>query len=319
MKTLAAAGALAAVLMASTGSRAGVISVDVPTLGVNGNINGFAIFPPDNPWNTPVDKEPVDPMSDAIIARIGADKPLIPEFGSNRHGAPFGIPYVVVDQTQLRIPTAFDNVDQSDGGQYPIPIDAPIETTDGKSRRRLIVLALDEHKLYEVSEAYREMEGWHGQTGAIFDLTSNELRPAGWESADEAGLPIFPGLARYDDDHHNDIDHALRFTVGLTRAAYMPPARHFVGRKKDEDLPPMGMRVRLKASVDISKFPPESRAILSALKKYGMILADTGDDWGLSGTADKRWDDQDLAALGQVKGSDFEVVEMQGLVEKDKK
>jgi len=255
-------------------------------------------------------------MSDAIIKRIGADKPLTPEFGANRHGGPFGMPYVVVDDNQVRMPMVFDDVDHSDGGSYPIPVGAPIEINDDTNRRRVIIIDRGERCLYELTDAYRETNGWSGGIGAKFDLMSNEGRPDGWPSADAAGLPIFPGLVRYDEVHRRSIDHALRFTVPQSRLAYLPPARHSGGRKKDKDLPPMGMRVRLKADFDISKFPPESRVILAALKKYGMIVADEGDAWGLSGTADSRWDDMDLGALSQVTGSDFEVVEMQGMVVK---
>jgi len=316
MRILLAAAITATMVLTSSSTRGGVTAVDIPTLGVNGDLNGMQIFPPDNPWNTPVDKQPVDPMSSAIIAKIGPDKPLIPEFGASRHGGPHGFPYVVVGIAQRRIPTYFDNDVQSDTGSYPIPNDAPVEIQERKNARRMILLSREERRLYEISYAYSESNGWKGNVGAIFDLMSNQLRPDGWASADDAGLPIFPGLVRFDEVHHGAIDHALRFTVSSTRAAYVPPARHWTSRKKDKDLPPMGMRVRLKAGFDISKFPPEARVILKALKTYGMMVGDNGDDWGLSGTADSRWNDMALSTLSQVKGSDFEVVETKGMVAK---
>ena len=303
-------------LLAATSTQAGVTAVDVPDLGVNASMNGLQVFPADNPWNTPVDKSAVDPMSDAIIARIGKDKALAPEFGARRDGGPSGFPYLVVGSSTATVPTLFDDKDHSDQGPYPLPPGTPVELRGGKNRRRVIVVSRDERRIYELVQAYREGNGWHANNGAIFDMMSNELRPEGWVSADAAGLPVFPGLVRFDEVSKGAIKHALRFEVGSTRKAFVPPARHWVGRRKDKDLPPMGMRVRLKASFDISKFPPEARVILKALKTYGMIVADTGQDWGLSGTADSRWNDTALSTLGQVKGSDFEVVEMSGLVVK---
>lgn len=291
--------------------------MDVPALGVNGDLNGFPVLPHDNPWNTRVDKLPVDPQSDAIIRRMGADKPLVAGFGANLRGGPFGMPYIVVGLAQQRLQTVFDDSNHSDGGWYPVPLNAPIEIAAyGTGGRHVIVLDRDERRLYELSNAYRESDGWHADTGAIFDLTSDEPRPDGWPSADEAGLPIFPGLVRFDEVHRGRIDHALRFTADSTRKAYVFPARHCASHRKDKDLPPMGMRVRLKQDFDVSHFPPEARVILTALKKYGMILADNGAAWSVSGAADSRWDDVALATLQQVKGSDFEVVQMNGVVVK---
>jgi hypothetical protein len=289
---------------------------ELPDLGVNADLHGKPVFPKDNPWNQRVDKSPVDPMSDLIIARMGVSLPLQVDFGSNRGGTPFGLAYVIVPDSQPKVPVYFDNTQQSDSGPYPIPLDAPIEGGQSATgERHVLVIDRDDWRLYEVDKAYLESGGWSGHCGATFDLLSDELRPEGWEAADESGLPIFPGLVRYDEaGTRGEIDHALRFTVRQTRAAYVPPARRSESKKKDEALPPMGMRLRLKASFDVTHFPPEAKAILVALKKYGMILGDNGDDFALSGTADDRWNDLALATLSQVTAGDFEVVQMDGLV-----
>jgi len=309
-------------LFVSSGCVLGIPHNPIPDLGMDADMNGKLVFPADNPWNKPVDKLPVDPQSDAIIAKIGLDKPLHPDFGGIHH-AGAGMPYVVVRGGRVGIPDVFEDADHSDPGPYPVPLDCPIEGgQDGKGSRHIIVVDRDDWKLYEMSAAYRESDGWAAHAGAIFDLTSNEMRPEGWPSADAAGLPIFPGLVRYDEVfQHGHINHALRFTVRHTRHACIPPARHYTSHKNDKNLPPMGMRVRLKADFDISHFPAQARVILTALKKYGMIVADEGSDWYLSGTADPRWDDAALDTLEHVKGSDFEVVQMDGIitdVEKDK-
>ena len=276
------------------------------------SLEGIAIFPPDNPWNTRVDGEPVDPDSDAIIASIGLDTPLHADFGADWNGGPFGIPYVVVGGDQPRVPVRFEYADESDPGPYPIPPDAPIEggaASDGD--RHVLVVDRDARRLYELFAAYPDGDGWRAGSGAIFDLTSNALRPAGWTSADAAGLPILPGLARYDEAASAEgIRHALRFTARRTRRAYVSPARHFASSSTDPALPPMGMRVRLKANVDISTYPAEVRVILTALKKYGMFLADNGSGMFISGSPDARWSDDDLRALARITGRDLEVVRM---------
>jgi hypothetical protein len=285
-------------------------------LGPNASLGGKRVFPADNPWNQDISKAPVDPNSDRLIASIGANKPLHPDFGTVYQGAPNGIPYVVVPGTQPKVPVRFEYADESDPGPYPIPPDAPIEGGPrSKGDRHVIVIDRDHWKLYELFSAYRQGNGWKAGSGAIFDLNSNKLRPAGWTSADAAGLPIFPGLVRYDEVvEQKAIPHALRFTVARSRRAYVYPARHFASRRTDPDLPPMGMRVRLKADYDISGFPPECQVILTALKKYGMFVADNGGDWFLSGAPDPRWNDDNLHALKKVKGRDFEVVQMGKLV-----
>jgi hypothetical protein len=281
-------------------------------LGAGASLGGRRPFPGDNPWNQDVSNLPVDPNSALLIRSIGLDRPLHPDFGADYLGRPFGIPYVVVPGTQPRVPVRFGYADQSDPGPYPIPPDAPIEGgPSGDGDRHILVIDRDNWKLYELYAAYPEGRGWHAGSGAIFDLNSDALRPAGWTSADAAGLPILPGLVRYDEVvEQGAIRHALRFTCRRTRCAYISPARHFASRLTDPALPPMGMRVRLRASYDISGFPLVARVILEVLQRHGMFLADNGSDWFLSGAPDPRWDDEDLATLRRVKGRDFEVVRM---------
>jgi hypothetical protein len=296
----------------------GPLARESPNLGVGADLRGMRFFPADNPWNQDISGAPTDPNSDALIASIGLDKPLHPDFGTVYNGAPSGIPYVVVSGTQPRVPVRFEYPDESDPGPYPVPLNAPIEGgPTSKGDRHVLVLDRDNAKLYELFSSYREGKGWRAGSGAIFDLKSNKLRPAGWTSSDAAGLPILPGLVRYDEvNGQKAIQHALRFTVVHSRRAYVPPATHFASSHTDVNLPPMGMRVRLKASYDISGFPPSAQVILTALKKYGMIVADNGSDWYVSGAPDPRWSDEDLATLKRVKGSDFEVVKMENIVTK---
>lgn len=287
-------------------------------LGVGTSLQGRRIFPADNPWNKDISREAVDPNSDKLIASIGLDKPLHPDFGTVWEGAPNGIPYVVVAGTQPRVPIKFQYADESDPGPYPIPPDAPIEGgPNGKGDRHIIVLDRDNWKLYELFDAHPVGNGWRAGSGAIFDLNSNKLRPAGWTSADAAGLPILPGLVRFDEVvQQKRITHALRFTCKKTRRAYVAPARHFASKHQDPNLPPMGMRVRLKRSFDISKFPPEAQVILTALKQYGMFVADNGSDWFLSGAPNPQWNEEALRTLKRVKGRNFEVVKMGTIVTK---
>jgi hypothetical protein len=286
-------------------------SPGVPALGIGASLNGKRPFPDDNPWNQRVDDAQVDPNSDALIASIGVDGHLHPDFGADWDGGPFGIPYVVVDGSTPSVPVSFDYDDESDPGPYPIPDGAPVEGgNDSDGDRHVIVINRDTWTLYELFAAYPDGDGWTAGSGAIFDLSSNALRPAGWTSADAAGLPIFPGLVRYDEVvEQGEIRHALRFTVQHTRRAYVAPARHWASSSTDPDLPPMGMRVRLKASYDISGFPPQARVVLQALKTYGMFVADNGSNWFLSGAPDARWDDEQLNTLKSVPGSAFEVVQ----------
>ena len=284
----------------------------IPSLGPNASLNGKRVLPPDNPWNTPIDKEPVDPRSDLLISAIGKYKNIHPDFGADYEGGPYGIPYIIISGAKTpKVPVSFEYADESDPGPYPIPFDAPIEGGyDAEGDRHVIVIDRDTWKLYELFKAYPKGTSWDAISGAVFDLNSNKYRPAGWTSADAAGLPIFPGLVRYDEVMvQKNIPHALRFTVAGTRRGYVHPARHHAGRV-DPSRPPMGMRVRLKADYDISGFPPSAQVIIRCMKKYGMILADNGSDWFISGAPDPRWPDDEINTLKQIKGSDLEVVKM---------
>jgi len=280
-------------------------------LGAGASLGGRKLFPASNPWNTRVDEAAIDPNSDALIASISGN--LHADFGANLDGKPFGIPYIVVKGSQKKVKVAFDYADESDRGKYPIPKNAPIEGGSKSSGdRHVIVVDRDRWKLYELYDA-RPVKGgksWTAGSGAVFNLKSNRLRPAGWTSADAAGLPILPGLVRYDEVKAGRITHALRFTVARTQRAYVAPARHYASNSTDPNLPPMGMRVRLKAEFDISGFPKQARVILQAMKTYGMLVADNGSNWFVSGAPDKRWNDAALNTLKQVPGSAFEVVRM---------
>jgi len=291
----------------------------LPDLGINTSFKGRRFFPDDNPWNQDVSKSPVDPNSENLIASIGLERNLHPDFGSFWDGKPMGFYYVVVGGNQPRVPVKFEYPDESDPGPYPIPLDAPIEggpTAPADSDRHILVVDRDNWRLYETFSTFREGQGFKAGSGAIFDLNSNKLRPAGWTSADAAGLPILPGLVRYDECVElGEIRHALRFTCRKTRRGYVPPATHWASRSKDKNLPPMGMRVRLKADFDISRFSGPVKVILTCLKKYGMILADNGSDWFISGAQHPKWDIEVLSAIKRVKGKAFEVVRMDGLVE----
>ena len=252
----------------------------------------------------------VDPLSSAIIASIGSSTKLHMDFGANWNGGPFGIPYIVVPGTQAMFKVTFDYASESDPGPYPIPSNAPIEGGAGSTGdRHVIVVQPSTGKLYELYDAHLLPDGtWHAGSGAIFDLTTGADRPAGWTSADAAGLPILPGLVRYDEVASGVINHAIRFTVVTTRKAYVYPARHYASSNTATSSPPMGTRVRLRADFDISGYPQQARVILQAMKTYGMIVADNGSNWYVSGTADARWNDDQLNTLKNVPGSAFDVV-----------
>ncbi len=292
------------------------------SLGIGASLNGAIPFPASNPWNTDITSAPVDPNSANLIASIGATTGLRGDFGSGQwNGGPIGIPYMVVDNSQAPATinfTAYGN--ESDPGPYPIPSTAPVEGgLSGTGDRHVIVINRDSNRLYELYVAYAQSGNrWNADSGAVFDLSSNNVRPGGqpgWTSADAAGLPIFPGLVRYDEAASGVIRHALRFTVQTSRRAYVPPATHFASSNTSVNLPPMGMRVRLKASYVIpSNFSTEVKAILQAMKTYGMFVADNGSNWFVSGAPDERWNNSVLnSQLGSVKGSNFEVIRMDGL------
>ena len=267
------------------------------------------VFPKSNPWNQRVDSLPVAADSTQIVDSIGAGTGLHADFGSGLwEGAPIGIPITVVGRRQPKRRVSFEDADESDRGPYPIPRNVKIE--GGRSStgdRHALIVDRSSCRLYELYALYPKGRGWRAGSGAIWSLRSNKLRPAGWTSADAAGLPIFPGLARYDEVKRGVIDHALRFTVQRTRRAYVFPARHYASDSNDPSLPPMGLRLRLKASFDVSAFPRQARIVLLALKRYGMLVADNGSSWYITGAPDPRWSNDQLHTLGRVKGSDFEV------------
>jgi len=294
-------------LLALVAGLAGSAAIAAPLPGA-GNC---AVFPPDNPWNRRVDDLPVAANSTAVIASIGPGKTMHADFGSGLwEGGPIGIPITTVSSAQKRSAVSFEYADESDRGPYPIPAGVKIEggpQADGD--RHALIVDRNRCRLYELFALRRQGGRWTAGSGAIWDLRSNRLRPSGWTSADAAGLPILPGLARYDEVARGRIDHALRFTVSRTRRAYVWPARHFASSEADASLPPMGLRLRLKRSYDISRFPRQSRVVLQALKEYGMVVADNGSDWYVSGAPDPRWSNDDLHSLHTVPGSAFEVVD----------
>lgn len=276
------------------------------------------VLPANNVWNTPIDTLPVDAHSSAYINTIGAARTLHPDFGSGLwEGGPIGIPYNVVPGSQPKVAITFDYGDESDAGPYPIPENPAIEGgKDSTGDRHILVVDKDNCVLYETWSTYPEAGGgWSAGSGAVFDLLSNELRPNGWTSADAAGLPVLPGLVRYDEAASGEIRHAIRFTVPQTRKAFVWPARHYASSLTGSSYPPMGQRFRLKASFDVSTFSTEVQVILRAMKKYGLILADNGSAWYISGVPDERWDNDTLVSeFGRIKGSDFEAVDVSSLM-----
>jgi hypothetical protein len=265
------------------------------------------VFPASSPWNQRVDSLPVATGSDTIVASVGLEDHVHADFGSGLwEGNRIGIPVTVVGKNTPRTRVAFEYADESDRGPYPIPSNVKIE---GGSDRHAILVDRDACKLYELFALQRAGNRWRAGSGAIWSLLSNKLRPRGWTSADAAGLPILPGLARYDEVKRGRIDHALRFTVSQTRRAYVWPARHFASSATSPSLPPMGLRLRLKKSYRISSFPRQARIVLLALKEYGMLVADNGSDWYISGAPDPRWSNEQLHTLHRVPGAAFEVVD----------
>jgi hypothetical protein len=270
------------------------------------------VFPADNIWNMPVDTLRVDGRSNTYVNTIGATATMHPDFGEGEwDGGPIGIPYMVVPGSQPKFNVSFQYDDESDAGPYPIPPDPLIEGgPDSAGDRHILMLDEDNCLLYELFYAWQDEDDgtWSAGSGAIFDLSSNALRPDTWTSADAAGLPILPGLVRYEEVAAGEITHALRFTAPQTRSSYVWPARHEASDLTGSQYPPMGQRFRLKASFDITPFSPEVQVILRALKKYGMILADNGSAWYLSGVPSEQWDNDDLHYLHNIPGSSFEAV-----------
>ncbi len=264
------------------------------------------VFPASNPLNQDISHAPVDPNSAKYIASIGAGLHLHADFGTPPS---YGIPYVVVGPRQHKVPVHFEYAEESDPGPYPIPPNAPVEGAGEEGDRHVLVLQEGTCKLYELYAASRDGSGWKAGSGAVFNLRSNALRPEGWTSADAAGLPIFPLLARYQEVKAGQIDHALRVTVAQTQRGYIHPATHLASSSPDPDLPPMGLRLRLKASFPLSSYRGQALVILRALKRYGLIVADNGSSWYITGAPSPHWNDEDLDQLKRVPGSAFEAVE----------
>jgi hypothetical protein len=305
--SLGAAAALAAAVLA-----AGQLASGHPLASAR----RCPVFPKSNQWNLPVDKLPLAGNSGALVRSIGIDRPVHADFGSgNYNGGPIGIPYITVSGRAHKTRVSFDYSDESDKGPYPIPKNVPIEGgRNASGDRHAIIVDRSRCRLYELYALQPTSGGgWHAGSGAIWNLRSNRLRPRDWTSADAAGLPILPGLARYDEVRRGSIDHALRFTVPDTRKAFVYPARHFASSDTDPNLPAMGQRFRLKASFDTSGFPKQARIVLKALKRYGMIVADNGSSWFISGAPARGWNNDDLHTLGKVTGSDFEAVDTSSL------
>jgi hypothetical protein len=308
-------GAVLAAIVASL-SVTGPVTARTPS-GAVLEPGGCPVFPANNPWNQPVAGLPVAKDSARMIAAIGLGDPVHPDFGSGLYdGEPIGIPYAVVSNKTRKVPVKFTYADQSDGHLYPLPANVPIEGgSHSTGDRHVIVVNRSTCVDYELYAAYPRDGGhrWTAGSGAIFNLRSNHLRPAGWTSADAAGLPILAGLARYYEVAAGRIDHALRFTAPCTSAAYVYPARHEAASCGSGTYPPMGLRVRLKASVDISHLPRQARIVAQALKTYGAILADNGSPWYISGAPNRGWNNSDLHELDGLNGRDFQVVDTSAL------
>jgi len=278
------------------------------------------IFPASNAWNQRVDRLPVAADSAQLIASIGLDAPVHADFGSGKwDGGPIGIPFDVVSKKTHRSHVSFEYADESNRVPYPIPRHVHIEGGQhATGDRHALLVDKSNCRLYELYDLRHTSRGWTAGSGATWSLRSNHLRPAGWTSADAAGLPIFAGLARWDEVKRGVIDHALRFTASETRRAYVYPARHYASSSNDPSLPPMGLRVRLKANVSIASFPAQARVVLRALQRYGMILADNGSPWYISGAPNPHWSNDQLHTLGRLTGADFEVVDTSSLPEPGK-
>lgn len=274
-------------------------------------------FPADNVWRAPVAGLPVHRSSAAYVASIGADRPVHADFGSGTwDGGPIGIPVTTVARGQAGVKVSFEYAGESDRVAYPIPAGARIEGGPGADGDRHVILYDPSAcRVYELYRAFPGAKGtWRAGSGAVFDLRTNRLRPAGWTSADAAGLSIFAGLVRYDEVAAGHVDHAIRVTVPRTRAGYVWPARHQASDLTDPALPSMGLRLRLRAGVDVSKLPRQARIVATAMQRYGVIVADNGSAWYISGDPDERWDNDALAALGRLRGRDFEAVDTTSLM-----
>jgi hypothetical protein len=304
-----AATALSALHAAASARPAAHLATSGPRVG------DCPVFPASNPLNREIAHAPRDPRSAQYIASIGAALHLHADFGAN---PTYGIPYAIVGPRQPKVPIDFTAYGaESNPGPYPIPANAPVEGgANAEGDRHVLVLQTGACKLYELYDAHRAGAGWEAAAGAVFNLRSNALRPAGWTSADAAGLPIFPLLARYEEVHAGRIDHALRVTVPRTQAGYSDPARHFASSSSDPELPPMGLRLRLRARFDLTPYHGQALVILRALKRYGLIVADNGSSWYITGAPNPGWNEADLDQLKRVPGSAFEAVRSGPIVQR---
>jgi hypothetical protein len=310
-----ASGTVDVTVTSSSGGNPPPSTCSAISLGQGGSLNGFLPFPADNAWNQNVANAPVDPNSTALINFIGVSDPLHPDFGSGEYnGSSIGIPYIVVDSQQAPVAINFTAYGaESDPGPMPVPANAPIEgyPNPGSGDRHVLIVDNSTCWLYELYGSYPQTNGsWNAASAAVWDLLTDQQRPLTWTSADAAGLSIFAGLTRYDEVASGEINHALRFTLQNSRAAFVPPASHWAATSTNANAAPMGMRLRLKASFDVSKFSAANQVILRALQQYGMIMADNGSNMYISGAPDDRWSNDDLHSLDQVTASDFEVVDM---------
>ena len=270
------------------------------------HIGGCPVFPATNAWNQEIESTPLHPLNSQIISRLGGSN-LHPDFGENPL---YGIPFVVVPGTQLLVPINYGLYgDESDPGPFPIPLNAPIEGGGGGGDSHVLVLQQQTCQLYELFAAHRTTSGWFADSGAKFDLLTGAPRPIGWTSADAAGLPILPGLVRYDEVAAGLIDHAIRVTFSQTQTGFIPPASHSASNKTDPTLPAMGMRFRLSASFNVAALTGQAKVIATAMQRYGLIVADNGSNWYFQGAPNPGWNDDDLNQLKSIPGSAFEVVD----------
>jgi hypothetical protein len=298
-------GSLLLLVLALVAALVAVAWAKAPS-GAHPHEGACSIFPANNPLNQEIAHAPVNPNSAKYIESIGANIHLHADFGTPPS---YGIPYVVVGSHQPKVPIHFTEYgEESNPGPYPIPPNAPVEGAGEAGDRHVLVLQEGVCKLYELYAAQRTASGWDAGSGAVFNLRANKLRPEGWTSADAAGLPIFPLLVRYPEVRSGQIDHALRVTVPATQRGYIHPATHYASSSSDPALPPMGLRLRLKASFNLAAYHGQALVVLRALKRYGLIVADNGSPWYITGAPNPGWNNEDLDQLKQVPGSEFEAL-----------
>jgi len=279
--------------------------------GADQDLGDFKVFPDDNVWKWDISNYQVHPNSAGFLSSMGTTTNLHPDFGTVWDGAPIGIPYLVVTASQPLVPIVYtDYGDESDSGPFPIPLTTAIEGGPSSTGdRHVITVDISRKILCELYYAFPKTSNWDASSGAKFDLTINQDHHLGWTSADAAGLPIFPGLVRYEEVYiKKEVNHAIRITVQNSQNSYIYPARHYASSSSNQNYPPMGLRLRMKAGYDISRFSPPIQIICLAMMKHGLIVADNGSNWYLSGAPDPRWNDDTLGQLKTIPGSAFEVI-----------